>query len=259
MKTAKVIGVILLVLLLIVGGGLYYLFSNLDSLVKKGIETYGSQAAGTAVRVDSVDLKLRQASGTINGLTIANPAGFSAKPMFSLGRIHLKLDADSLSGKTPTIDQLAITAPRLLFEVDDQGRSNLQVLKRHLARNAPGTQEKPADQGQKSEERLRVKRLTISDATAAIDLTAMGGKTYQGTLPEIVLTDIGGPGGTTPAALARVVLDALGRELEREAARRGANAVLHEKLDKATEKLQRKLDEKMGEGAGKTLRNLLGQ
>ena len=41
-----------LVLFVTIGIGVYYLLSNLDMLVKVAIETYGSEATQTAVRVE---------------------------------------------------------------------------------------------------------------------------------------------------------------------------------------------------------------
>ena len=71
-----------LVLLLSIGFGVYYLLSNLDSIVKAAIESYGSEATQTTVRVGKVQLKLTDGSGSISGLTVGNPKGFAAAQAF---------------------------------------------------------------------------------------------------------------------------------------------------------------------------------
>ena len=64
-------------LLFLAAVAVYLLLSNLDSLVERGIEKFGSEAAGTKVSVDRVAIDLRQGRGSILGLTVANPPGFS--------------------------------------------------------------------------------------------------------------------------------------------------------------------------------------
>ena len=61
-----------------VGYGAYYLLSNLDSIVKSAIEQYGSEITGTRVRVGSVKITLTEGRGTIRGLRVGNPSGFSS-------------------------------------------------------------------------------------------------------------------------------------------------------------------------------------
>ena len=76
----------------VIAGGVYYVLTNLDSLVKEAIEKYGSQATHTAVRVQGVNIQLKQASAAISGLTVANPKGFSSANAFSLGKIATSID-----------------------------------------------------------------------------------------------------------------------------------------------------------------------
>jgi hypothetical protein len=57
---------------LLLAVGLVFLWTNLDWIVKNAIERYGSQALGTAVRVDHVSLSPTKGSGESAGLTIAN-------------------------------------------------------------------------------------------------------------------------------------------------------------------------------------------
>ena len=259
MKIGRKIGIGVVVILLAVAGGVFYLVGNLDGLVKKTIEKYGSQAAGTRVTVSKVHIDLGQARGKIRDLQIANPGGFSSAPLFRLGEIELQLDPATLTGPMPTIDEIRILAPQLRFEVNSRGQTNLSVFKRGLAADAKDGA--ATGEGGSGETRLLVKKVIIADAGANIDLTAVGGKTYVGTLPPVNLTDLGGSRGVTPRQLGRIVLTALSEQLEQEAARRGIDAALRSHLDNAAGKLQRKLDEKLGSGsidADKTLKKIFG-
>lgn len=259
MSIGKKIGIFVVVILLVLAAGVFFLVGNLDSLVKKAIEKYGSEAAGTKVTVSSVHIDLGQARGTVDGLAVANPNGFTGKILFRLGEITLQLDPASLTGTQPTVNEIRIVEPQLHFEVNGTGQTNLAVFKKGLA--AGGSPESGKEGGQSGETRLRVRKLVIANAGADIDLTAVGGKAYKGQLPPLTMTDLGGRQGVTPQQLGRIVLTALTDELEKEAARRGIDAALQQQLEKAGGKLQRKLDEKLGPGAvdaEKTLKKILG-
>ena len=256
MTIGKKIGIFVVILILVVVGGVFVLVGNLDGLVKKAIEEYGSKAAGTAVTVASVHIDLGQASGTLRGLNVANPPGFGTTPLFRLGEVVLKLDPASLSGQTPTLDEIRIQAPELNFTVNAAGQPNLTVFKKGISSGGTG-----GETGSESKTHLRVKTLSILDAGATIDLTAVGGKTYSGKLPPLTLKDLGGVQGVTPEQLGRLVLTTLSEELQKEAARQGIDAALQKQLDSVGGKLQRKLDEKLGPGAidaEKTLKKILG-
>ncbi len=91
MKTWKKIIIAIAVLLLVLAGVLFFVFRNLDSIVKSAIEKYGSEITKTAVRVSSVKIKLSSGKGAIKGLTVSNPKGFSSSNIFSLGKISTKV------------------------------------------------------------------------------------------------------------------------------------------------------------------------
>ena len=76
----KVVLGAILVLLITIGFSVYYLLSNLDSLVKSAIETYGSEATQTSVRVDNVKIVLQDGSGAIQRADRWQPQGFRCTP-----------------------------------------------------------------------------------------------------------------------------------------------------------------------------------
>ena len=127
-----------LVLLLTIGFGVYYLLSNLDSLVKTAIETYGSEATQTSVRVASVKIELTDGSGAIRGLTVGNPQGFGAKQAFSLGEIATQVNLKSLSEEVTVIEQITVRAPEVFFELNAAGKNNLAKLKENLSTGRSG-------------------------------------------------------------------------------------------------------------------------
>src|SRR6476659_6125022 len=125
MKKSVIVGVALAT---VVAGTVLFLHSNLDSIVKRAIEKYGSAAAQTDVRLDSVHLALGAGEGAITGLKVANPKGYSSAQALQLGVISVKLDTGSISGNGPiVIRELLIDHPEVDYESTTTGETNLQA------------------------------------------------------------------------------------------------------------------------------------
>lgn len=87
------IGMVAIVLL--VGVASFIFIGKLDDLIADAIKKYGTEAIGTAVNVSSVKTNLTEGSILINGLNIANPAGYSQKLAFSMGEFSSKVDYEN--------------------------------------------------------------------------------------------------------------------------------------------------------------------
>jgi hypothetical protein len=106
----KKILIILTVVVAVVAFLAYRLVSNLDDIVKSAIENVGSEALGVEVSVGSVSIDLAGGTGTIGGLEIANPPGYSGDPALSVGELTLELGPDD------TVARLHLGAPAILVE-----------------------------------------------------------------------------------------------------------------------------------------------
>jgi len=254
-KSALIIGGILVV---VIAAGVIVLLQNLDSLVEAGIEKYGSEAAGTKVAVQSVKISLREGSGTVSGLSVANPQGYSQAPVFTLGEIVLDLDTATLTEKVPVVEEIRIGQTRFLFEINARGVSNLDVLKKNLKQSSASSGKTEGTKSESAPLKLRVTRLSTAEGTGTFDLTAVGGKVLEARVPAITLTNIGGKDGITPENLSDVVLTALLKELEKAAARQGVERILRDKLGDRGAEVEKRIDEKLGTGASDQLKKLLG-
>lgn len=233
MNRRKLILIAAAIALTLTAVAIFFFVRNLDSIVESAIEKYGSAAAGTAVRVDTVKIGLQAGRGSIHGLTVANPPGFSREPIFALGEITLDLDTASLTKEVPVIEVIKIAAPQFLYQLNGQGASNLGLLQKHLQKGG-GKAQASSDS---EPVRLKIKRLTIAGGKGTVDLSAFGGKRLQATLPPIVLTNLGGSKGITAEELSRTVLNALIRALEEAAARQGTEQLLRKQGGDALQRL----------------------
>src|SRR5262245_21709198 len=119
------------VMLLLIVGGLFVVWS-LGTILKSMDERYGSEATQVAVHVDAVAVSLLGASAAINDLTVANPSGFSSANAFRLGEVRVLLNRGTLLSNPMVIDEISIVAAQVHFELDGNGTSNIDAIRRQL-------------------------------------------------------------------------------------------------------------------------------
>jgi hypothetical protein len=162
-------------------------------------------------------LSLTSGEGTISGLIVGNPKGFSTPDSLSLGSVAVKVDTDSVKKmisdpKSPVlIKEVSINAPSITYE---RGTStgNLETIQQNVNRYAGIDQSKPAAKpaGGKDEPKFIIENLYVRDGRIAISHSALQGRTLSSGLPTIHLKDIGkDKGGASPAEVADKVLGAI--------------------------------------------------
>lgn len=231
--------IIIAALLLAVAGAAVYVLTNLDSIVKAAIEKYGSEAVKTRVRVSSVRIRLKDGEGTLRGLRVANPSGFSFPSIITLDDISVRIDVRSLAGTPVIIDRVLIFAPEVFYEMKEDGTANADVLKNNLA-STPSKEERPKKNSKGKEARLRIRKLVFEKGKIHARAASLAEKAYVLDLPRLEMTDIGGRGGAAPAEVARIVATALAEETAKAVARhqgerllrKGAERLLNRYLNK---------------------------
>lgn len=204
----------ILVLVLVIAGAGYFLFSNLDSIVKAAIEKYGTQATGTEVKVSSVGISTTTGEGTLSGLVISNPKDFKSSDAFELGSIKVSIDTRSLLGNGPIIiNSIDISALKVTFEVDNNGRSNLQVIQQNAqnyaapANTSTGANPHSDNGSGKPDRKIIISDLYIHDGEIKISHALLKGRELTSPLPPIHLTNIGKDSdGASPAEVAKQVI-----------------------------------------------------
>lgn len=231
---------------------LYALVANLDTLVKDQIESIGSEKLGTAVRVENINLQLMEGLGEIQGFSIANPQGFENKPALSFETVRLNIDTESLANMPIVIEEVLLDSVSALYEMNAQGKGNLNVLADQARKNTPASADKPAQEesaadGGQTDIRLKIQSLTVKDTQLALDFAALGDKAYSETLPSFTLTNIGGSQGLPPAELGSAIADQLLDKILGEAKKKQTEKLKNKAKEKAMEKIGEKLDGTAGE------------
>lgn len=205
-------GAVALVVVLVVGVGVF-LYSSLDSLVKKAIETVGTEVAGVPVSVSEVQIKLGEGKASIKGLSVGNPKGFTAPHAFRLGEIAIALDTGSVTGNPIVIKDITVASPEVTYETGAQG-SNIDAIQRNIAaKSGGGGKSEPAASSSSSSsdggKKLVIDRLALTGGTLKL-ATPIPGAQASAKLGDIVLTGIGrSQGGASSAQVAEQVLGTL--------------------------------------------------
>lgn len=213
MKKTLLIGVAFIAAAL--AGIALWQFTPLDSAIKAAIEKQGAEITRVSLTLDHVRLSPAADEGLIDGLNIANPAGFRAPQAVSGGSIDIAFDRYSLARDVLLIHRIAIEGPRIFYEAGSDGRSNFDVIRTGMAQR-PGM--KPVQDGEPAG-KLVVEHLTIRGARLAYSPYPPEAGGFEAGLPDIEMRELGkAGGGITPAELAVTVTDMLMSQMARSIA-----------------------------------------
>ncbi|MEO5803831.1 MAG: hypothetical protein ABIR24_09895 [Verrucomicrobiota bacterium] len=186
-------------------------FFNLNSIVKKGVETVGPQLTKVDVRLGSATLSPMNGNGELNKLFVGNPDGYKTPSAIQVGNIKVAVKLRSVLSDTIVVDEVNIQAPEITFE-GGLGGNNLMTILKNLEGAPedvkPTPEGKPASEGGK---KFFVKDVVINGGKINVNITGLGGgKSITVPLPTIHLTDIGSENnGVTAAQLCKEILKPL--------------------------------------------------
>jgi uncharacterized protein involved in outer membrane biogenesis len=244
MKKLLIIGVILIVG--VVGVGAYVLLSSLDSVVKTAVEQIGSDATGTKVTLNEVEISPISGYGALRGFRMTNPQGFAEGDAFKFDEISLTIDVMTILSDPVVIKEIVIAKPEITYAIG-KSSGNLDEIEKNVNDYA-GAEDSGSGGGGGSSEgpKIIIENLYMRDGTVMVSAPAMTDETLSAPLPDIHLTDIGKDGGgATPAEVASQVMAAIAasakqavQSVDVDALLKGAGEMAgeaQEELEKATE------------------------
>ncbi len=161
MKTFIKIAAVLIVLVVIgfialIAFGL----SQADAILKAAIERGGTYATQTTTTVDEVNLGITDGSFSMNGLAIANPAGFDSEHFFKLGDTSVQLDTSSITGDVISVPTVAFNNIDIILD-KGQDPSNYNTILNSLKRfETSDTKSAPENSGGK---KVAIDSLTLNN------------------------------------------------------------------------------------------------
>jgi hypothetical protein len=224
----RIFGGVVVVVVIAIVVAVFYLFSNLNSIVAKAIEQHGSEVTQTKVGVSAVDISLREGRGTIKGLNIASPAGFRAHEAFTLGDITVDIDLGSVRKDPIVLDEVVIKAPVVHAEVTKKGASNIDELRKRVQSYSAASEGSSA--GAQKQKKLCIKTFLFEEGRVEVDATALGVEKKTITLPEIRLNNVGGTNGSPPDEITQEILTAVAKKVTSEIAHSEINGLIQKQL-----------------------------
>lgn len=181
-------------LVLVAGGGALFL----DVIVRKGIETVGTQVAKVEVRLDDVGVSVFTGKGALRGLRVANPKGYRAPQAVTVGQALVVLKPLSVFSERVVVRSVVVQETEIHYEKRD-GKTNLDVIQANVESVLPDRDKKT-----KPEKKLQIDSLVIRNAKVHVYGDRPDEPPTVLTLNEIHLRDLGqGPEGITGAELTR--------------------------------------------------------
>ena len=244
-------------LLAIVAAAAWFVIS-LDDRIKSHIEKTGTTLAGVPVTIESLDLSLWSGTGTIAGLGIRNPEGFSDNNAFEMGLISVDVDMSSIFSQPLVVSEMVIDSTSIRLEFLENLGSNLQKnvnvsskqnnAKDRKKKKKSGTEddETAADQSAETDEidgeedehdtgyLVRIEALRISETTFSV---TKGDDSWSDTIAELEMNNLGKEKGISTRAIGIDVVTKLTRKTLSQAAKREINEAVKKKVEEAGSKL----------------------
>jgi hypothetical protein len=200
MKTFIKVSVLGLLIIALVG---YFVVAYaMGSVVKAGVNNVGPKVTQTKVELAGAKLSPLTGSGTLTGLAVGNPQGWSENNAFFLGQVSLDVEPMSVFSDTIVINEVIIDQPEFLYETKFVS-SNIKDLLKNIEQ-AMGANKEIGAEKESAPKKFIVKKLRLTNGKATI---GVGAAALPVPLPEISLDDLGvKEGGITGAQLAGAVM-----------------------------------------------------
>jgi hypothetical protein len=217
MKKVLKWGSIAVVLLVVIGVAVVYF--RLGAIVEYAVESQGSQQMSLKTELDGASVGLFGGEVELDELKIANPPGFEAPHLFTLGGVDVKVPISELRSNPKRVSSITLDKPKLVIERGADGRFNFKAAIDQMPKSptptgpaptepspAPTEPAPPAPAG--DEMKLIIDELTIKEATVVVrpGLNLPGiAKEFTLTVPTVVMKNIGNAEGAQNGAAVRDV------------------------------------------------------
>ena len=199
MKTFLKVSLLGLLILLVVG---YFVVAySMGSIVKAGVNKVGPRITQSKVELAGANISPLSGSGTLTGLSVGNPPGWSDRNAFALGKVSINLEPMSVFKDTIVINEITIDQPEFLYETKIV-TSNIKDLLKNIEQSVGGNKEIGKEQGPGKKFIVKKLRLTNGKATLGVGAAAL-----PVPLPAISLDNLGvAEGGITASQLSAAVM-----------------------------------------------------
>jgi len=243
----KKILIALIVLIAAIAAGLYVFSGKLDGIIKEAIETEGSAALGSQVKVSSVVTDFKQGRAEIAGLTISNPPGYQAANAIELSNFNAEVDYSD-----QTVKEIIINQPVINAEQKGQNNNFQDLLERMPASDE--AEETDTDPGPEiTIKKIALQKATInlltSDLSVAGQTIDLGNRSFV--MEDFIVTNLTGTAEEISDELTRGLIAHVSTQIRgfvtEELKKMAQTQVLDAVKDKAKEAIEEKLGGQLGD------------
>jgi uncharacterized protein involved in outer membrane biogenesis len=187
---------VLVIILIVIIGGILAVSFSIDSIIKKGVETVGSEATGATVTLRDVNISLLSGKGKIRGIFVGNPEGFKTESAFKLNEVRVALDVKSVFSDRIIVNEIFIDSPDITYEKGDRG-DNIRTILNNIKSFQGEPKSAAAEKQEKSAERetkIQIDKFDVINGNINMSLTALQGEKLALAMPDIHMKDIGKKG-----------------------------------------------------------------
>jgi len=243
----KKILLVLLVLLIAVAVSLYVFSGKLDGIIKEAIETEGTAALGSQVRVASVVTDFKQGRAEIAGLTIANPPGYQAANAIELSNFNAEVDyADQ------TVKEIIINQP--VINAEQKGQSNnFQNLLERMPASDDAAEETSTDPGPEiTIKKIALRKATVNLITSGLTIGSntleLGDRSFV--MQDFVASNVTGTAEEISDQLTTSLVAHVSGQVKNYVSAEVKKAVAEKAKERLKEEANKLLEEKLGEKLG---------
>ncbi|MBX3733216.1 MAG: hypothetical protein KF791_11555 [Verrucomicrobiae bacterium] len=99
--------------------------ASVDHLARGALVSALRRQTGTGIRLDAVDLGLRDGSIRLRQLVVSNPPGFGPRPLVAIPELYLAYHPEAAASNVLRFREVRLHLSELHVEVDAAGRTNL--------------------------------------------------------------------------------------------------------------------------------------
>ncbi|HWA86672.1 MAG TPA: hypothetical protein VG710_10645 [Opitutus sp.] len=174
----------------------------LGSIVKAGVNAIGPKITGTKMELAGAQISPLDGHGTLSGLAIGNPQGWSNANAFYLGKVHVEMKPFSVFGDHIVVDEIEIDQPEILYETKVVSSNIGDLLKNIETATSSSNAEARTKTGQPL--KFEVKHFVMKNGKVTV---GVGVAALPLPLPPIELNNLGtNEGGITSSQLAFAVM-----------------------------------------------------
>lgn len=227
-----VIGVLAIVV--IVAIAMIVFVGKLDGLIADAIETYGFEAAGTAVEVGEVKTNLKEGSISVAGINVSNPSKYSLAHALKISSFVAKVDYDKKEIAEIIINQPTVNAEFKGIE------NNFEDIMNGLP------DDDAANDGSVSDDLvLTIQSLKLLSANVNLTSDKLGVQNFV--MDDFVMNDIKG----TSSQIAQLIVNRLTKHIADQTSGYVKKQVKQEVKKQAVSKAKEVINEKLSKGLGK--------